>query len=120
VVRPAAFPPIDSLTVLSHALDDVSGELSLAAGGLAERPQLPRRTLVLEDHLVDFEGVQFTAAVPIDGLCDPLNQRRQLHLMIGSDLLTRRLTLGPRAHGSTLSSILHPAVGEGVVGCVRF
>ena len=86
------------LAVLSHALDDVSSELSLAAGGLAERRQLPRRTLVLEDHLVYVEDVQFTAAVPIDRLSDPLNQRCQLHLVIGSDLLT----LGLRAHGSTL------------------
>ena len=34
--------------------------------------------LVLEDHLVYVEDVQFTAAVPIGRLGDPLNKRRQL------------------------------------------
>ena len=66
-------------------------ELSLTAGGLAERPQLPSDTQVPEDHLVYVEGVQFTAAVPIDRLSDPLDQRYQLRLMIGTDLLTRGL-----------------------------
>jgi hypothetical protein len=101
-VRPALFPPIDRLAVLSQALDGASSELNLTATALAERPQLPRRTLILEYHFVGFEDVKFTAAVPIDRLSDPLKQRRQLYLVVGRDLLTRSLTLSFRAHRSTL------------------
>ncbi|GAA1663063.1 hypothetical protein GCM10009745_00840 [Kribbella yunnanensis] len=101
-MRTAALPPIDRFAVLSHPPDDLSGELDPAAGALAERPQLPRRTLVLEDHFVGSEDVQLTVAVPIDRLRDPLNQRSQLRLVIGSNLLTRSPPLSLRTHGPTV------------------
>ena len=58
--RRALLPPIDRFAALAQPRDDLRGDLRLFAGDLAERPEPPRGSMVVVDHLVDLERIQLS------------------------------------------------------------
>lgn len=72
----SAFPPAAWRLLLDH------GRRYLHLEEVAELPQLLRRPGVLEEHLVDVEGVRLSGTVSIDGLCHVGDQHPQLRLVV--------------------------------------
>src|SRR5690606_13878045 len=79
----ATLPPIDRRLV---AVDEGRGQLDRPE--VAELPQLLGGPRVLEEDLVDPEGVQLTRPATVGGLTDPFYELHQLGLVVGSDGLS--------------------------------
>ena len=58
-----------------------------------------RTELLDRPHLIDVEGVELTAAVAIDGLCNAGEQASQLGVVVLRDHRARRSSLRPVRHG---------------------
>ena len=74
-----AFPPVVWWMLPDHRRCDLRREV------VAVLPQLLRRSGVLEQNLVDVEGVKLASAVAIDGLTNAGNEVSQLGLVIRRD-----------------------------------
>ena len=60
---------------------------------IAVLPQLLRRSGVLEQNLIDIEGIEITCSEAIDGLCNAGEQAFQLGLVILRDHRARYSSL---------------------------
>lgn len=94
--RCSALPPIDRWPI-TH---DVRGQLGVAE--VAELPQFLRRPRVLEEGLVDAEGIQLATAESVDRGAHALHQGSQLALVVRRYGLARGLSVGLRGHRSRL------------------
>jgi len=78
----SAFPPVRRRIVGN----DVGCDLDIAQ--VAELPQFLGGAGVLEDHLVDIEGVELRGSVPVDGVGQTFDESVELFFVIGPDLLS--------------------------------
>jgi hypothetical protein len=90
----AAFPPVDGRTATNQA----GGELDVRS--VAELPELLRRTAVLEDDLVNLEGIELTGTKAVDSLPYTLDKFSQLGLVILRNGLACGSPLGLAGHTS--------------------
>ena len=99
--RRPAFPPV-ARRVLA---DDAGGDLDVAQ--VAELPQLLGCARVLEDDLVDAEGVELSGSMEVDCLGQALNKPAELLFVVRGDLLSGRLALRLGGHRLRLAVPLY-------------